>query len=154
MAVNTAAVNNPELIRDMAQRFGSQATVLSVEAKRMAPGRWEAYTDNGRERTGLDVESWVQQAVALGAGEVLLTSVDQEGTCKGFDVELVSLVSHSVSVPVIASGGMGSIKHFMDAASAGADAVAMADVLHRRKTDLATIRDAALSAGLPVRQGE
>jgi len=126
--------------------------VLSIEAKQVASGKWEAYTDNGRERTGLDVLEWVRRGVELGAGEILLTSVDREGTRKGFDSQLVRLVSTSVPVPVIVSGGMGSIEHFLEAASIGrADAVSMADVLHYNRIPLAAIREAGRGAGLSVR---
>lgn len=153
VAINTAAVKDPGLITRVAHRFGSQCMVLSIEAKRVGPGKWEAYTDNGRERTGLDAVTWAQQAVDLGAGEILLTSVDQEGTRKGFDVELVRAVSETVDVPVIASGGMGSIQHLLDVVKVGkADAVAMADIIHYRRQSLLQIRQAALAAGLPVRQ--
>jgi imidazole glycerol-phosphate synthase subunit HisF len=153
VAINTAAVKDPGLITRVAHRFGSQCMVLSVEAKRVGPGKWEAYTDNGRERTGLDAVTWAQQAVERGAGEILLTSVDQEGTRRGFDVELVRAVSETVNVPVIASGGMGSIQHLLDVVQVGkADAVAMADIIHYRRQTLLQIRQAALAAGLPVRQ--
>lgn len=141
VAINTAATKRPELIREVARRFGSQCMVLSVEAKRIAPGRWEAYTDNGREKTGLDVKTWVQQGVELGAGEILLTSVDQEGTRKGFDLELLREVSTSVGVPVIASGGMGYPEHLRDAVLHGcADAVAMADILHYGRTTIGALK--------------
>ena len=153
IAINTAAVARPELIRDVARRFGSQAMVLSIEAKQVAPGRWEAYTDNGRERTGLDVIEWVRRGVELGAGEILLTAVDREGTRSGFDLELVRQVSATVPVPVIASGGMGTFEHLKEVATIGrADAVSMADVLHYKRMDLRDIRAAALNAGLPVRK--
>ena len=152
VAINTAAVARPELITEVSRRFGSQAMVLSIEAKQVAPGKWEAYTDNGRERTGLDVLEWICRGVELGAGEILLTSVDREGTRKGFDIELVRQVSAAVPVPVIASGGMGSIEHFIEAATTGsADAVSMADVLHYNRIPLAAIRDAGRAAGLAVR---
>jgi len=152
VAINTAAVARPELITEVSRRFGSQAMVLSIEAKQVAPGKWEAYTDNGRERTGLDVLEWICRGVELGAGEILLTSVDREGTRKGFDIELVRQVSVAVPVPVIASGGMGSIEHFIEAATTGgADAVSMADVLHYNRIPLAVIRDAGRAAGLAVR---
>jgi cyclase len=125
--------------------------VLSIEAKR-GPGGWEAYTDNGREHTGLDVLDWARQAVGLGIGEILLTSVDQEGTRKGFDLPLVKAVATAVPVPVIASGGMGGIDHLIEVVREGkADAVAMADILHYDREDLAEIRDAGREAGLPVR---
>lgn len=153
VAINTAAVACPELIRDVARRFGSQAMVLSVEAKQISPGKWEAYTDNGRERTGLDVLAWVMQGVELGAGEILLTSVDREGTRQGFDLELIKAVSKAVPVPVIASGGMGGAQHFVQAAKEGmADAIAMADVLHYQRMTLSDIRAAAQDAELPVRK--
>jgi len=153
VAINTAAVARPELISEVAHRFGSQAMVLSIEAKQVAVGRWEVYTDNGRERTGLDVLEWVQQGVGLGAGEILLTSVDREGTRKGFDLDLIRQVSQAVSLPVIASGGMGSTDDFVAAAREGlADAVAMADVLHYNRLGLNEIREAALAAGLDVRK--
>lgn len=151
VAINTAAIARPELITEVSRRFGSQAMVLSVEAKQIAPGKWEAYTDNGRERTGLDVVDWVQRAVELGAGEVLLTSVDREGTRKGFETDLIEAVSRKTGVPVIASGGMGSLGDFVSAARAGADAVSMADVLHYGRMTIPEIRTAALDASLPVR---
>lgn len=155
VAINTAAVARPELISDVSCRFGSQAMVLSVEAKQVAAGKWEAYTDNGRERTGLDVINWVRRGVELGAGEILLTSVDREGTRKGFDLDLIRQVSRAVSVPVIASGGMGSTDDFVAAVREGfADAVAMADVLHYHRISLNDIREAALAAGLAVRKIE
>jgi len=153
VAINTAAVARPDLISEVAHRFGSQAMVLSIEAKQVAPGKWEAYTDNGRERTGLDVLEWVRKGVEMGAGEILLTSVDREGTRKGFDIELIRRVSQGVSVPVIASGGMGNIEDFLKAAQEGlADGISMADTLHYNRLELSDIRAAALKAGLAVRQ--
>ncbi|HEY9686953.1 MAG TPA: imidazole glycerol phosphate synthase cyclase subunit [Coleofasciculaceae cyanobacterium] len=145
VAINTAAIKRPELIQEVAHRFGSQCMVLSIEAKQQAPGKWEAYTDNGRERTGVDVIEWVQRGVELGAGEVLLTSVDREGTRKGFDVELVREVSTRVNVPVIASGGLGSTEHLTEVVAKGrADAVAVADALHYNRIPMDEMR-AALS---------
>lgn len=153
VAVNTAAVANPRLIGDIARRFGSQCMVLSVEAKRVGPGRWEAFTDNGREATGLDVVEWVKHGVALGAGEILLTSVDREGTRKGFDIELVAAVTREVSVPVIASGGMGSAEDAVAVVREGqADAVAMADILHYRRSTIGAVRRAARVAGMALRE--
>lgn len=153
VAVNTAAVRRPELITEIAERFGSQCMVLSIEAKTTAGGRWEAYTDNGREHTGLDAVEWAQRGVALGAGEILVTSVDREGTGKGFDVDLVRAVSQAVGVPVIASGGMGTSEHLTEVVKrGGADAVAVAKVLHYNVLTLAQIRGAALSDGLGVRR--
>lgn len=155
VAVNTAAVANPTLISDIARRFGSQCMVLSIEAKQIGNARWEAYTDNGRERTGLDVIDWIKRGVALGAGEILLTSVDREGTRKGFDLPLLQAVSQEVSVPVIASGGMGKAGDLIDAVvSGGVDAVAMADILHYKRATVGDIRHAAQLAGIEVRKYE
>lgn len=153
VAINTAAVRRPELIGEMARVFGAQCVVLSIEAKRDRHGRWEAYTDNGREHTGLDAVEWAKRAVSLGAGEILVTSVDQEGTRKGFDTALVRAVSDAVSVPVIASGGMGSLAHLQAVVDEGrADAVAMADLLHYDRIGLADIRAQAAAVGIPVRR--
>ena len=152
VAVNTAAVKNPELIRDIAGRFGSQCMVLSVEAKNIAPERWEVYVDNGRERTNLDVVEWVQRGVILGAGEIFLTSVDQEGTRRGFDVSLVRSVTQKVTVPVIASGGMGCAEDLINVVTEGqADAVAMADIFHYERETVGNLRQAAILNGIKVR---
>mgnify|MGYP000969529793 CR=1 FL=1 len=152
IAINTAAVRDPDLIRRMSHRFGSQCMVLSIEAKRTGHGKWEAYTDNGREHTGLDVVEWAVRGAELGAGEILLTSVDQEGTRKGFDLELLRAVSEAVPIPVIASGGMGTLEHLADAVNIGkVDAVAMADVLHYKRMDIASIREYALANQINVR---
>jgi cyclase len=153
VAVNTAAVARPQLISEIARRFGSQCMVLSVEAKQIGDERWEIYTDNGRERTGLDVIEWVKRGVAMGAGEVLLTSVDREGTRKGFDIALVQAVSAEISVPVIASGGMGKPEDLLEVVrEGGADAVAMADILHYSRAEIGEIRALAEAAGLGVRR--
>ncbi len=151
VAVNTAATRRPELISDISQACGSQCVVLSVEAKRQGDG-WEAYCDNGRERTGLDVIEWCERGEQLGAGEILLTSVDKEGTRQGFDVELTRAVAESVGIPVIASGGMGNFEHFQTVVIDGrADAVAMAHVLHYRETTVPQIREQAMACGIDVR---
>lgn len=153
VAINTAAIGRPELISEVAHHFGSQAMVLSIEAKRIGPGKWEAYTDNGRERTGRDAIAWAIEGVERGAGELLVTAVDREGTRQGFDLELLHAVSAAVPVPVIASGGMGTTDHFVDAAKQSTvDGIAMADVLHWKRLSLPSIRSAALAAGLPVRR--
>lgn len=153
VAINTAAIRRPELITEVARRFGSQCMVLSIEAKRVGPQKWEAYVDNGRERTGLDVVEWVRKGESLGAGELLITSVDNEGTRKGFDVELIKAVSAAVAIPVIASGGMGECNHLYDVVNnGGADAVAMADVLHYERTNVEEIRRECLDRHLAVRR--
>jgi cyclase len=152
VAINTAALGRPELITEVARQFGSQCMVLSIEAKKIREGFWEAYTDNGRERTGKDVIEWAIRGLELGAGEILLTSVDQEGTGKGFDCELVRKVSEAVSVPVIASGGMGNPQHLIDVCRQGnADAVAMADIIHYKKMSLPEIRNQVSMEGISVR---
>lgn len=155
VAVNTAAIANSKLITEIARRFGSQCMVLSVEAKQIAPDRWEAYVDNGRERTGLDVIEWVKRGISLGAGEILLTSVDREGTRKGFDIALVKAVTQEVAVPVIVSGGMGKPEDMTDAVHNGkADAIAMADILHYNRATVGDIRLVAQREGIEVRNYE
>ncbi len=152
VAINTAAVSRPDLISEVSKTFGSQCMVVSIEAKQIAPNRWEVFTDNGRERTGLDVVEWAQKAASLGAGEILLTSVDKEGTRRGFDIALVKAVADSCPIPVIASGGMGSIDHLLEVCHKGhANAVAIADVLHYNRIPLHEIRSSARSQDLPVR---
>jgi cyclase len=129
--------------------------VLSIEAKQVGQDRWEVYTDNGRERTGLDVVEWAKSGAAMGAGEILITSVDREGTRKGFDISLVKAVSAEVAVPVIASGGMGKSEDLLAVVNeGGADAVAMADILHYKRADIRDIRAIAENAGLGVRRYE
>jgi cyclase len=151
VAINTAAVADPELITRIAERFGSQCMVLSIEAKAMGK-IWEVYTDNGRERTGRSVVEWVEEGVARGAGEILLTSVDREGTRSGFDIPLISAVTSVVQVPVIASGGMGNPEDLVPAVlEGGADAIAMADILHYSRATIEDIRQVARSAGFSVR---
>ncbi|MDC3408816.1 imidazole glycerol phosphate synthase cyclase subunit [Burkholderiales bacterium] len=155
VAVNTAAIGTPDLINNIANRFGSQCIVVSVEAKQVGLRSWEAYTNNGREKTGKEVVVWVKEAVSRGAGEILLTSVDQEGVRKGFDIDLVNAVSSAVSVPVIASGGMGRLEDVTDAVmNGGADAVAMASILHYNTASVGDVRDAAIATGLQVRKYE
>lgn len=151
VAINTAAIARPALITEVSGRYGAQCMVLSVEAKKSAPGRWEAYTDNGREHTGLDAVEWIEKAVALGAGEVLLTAVDQEGTRKGLDLELLRAVTSRVQVPVVTSGGFGPVAQLAGAAEAGASGVAIADALHWSRTTVAEIKRQAAAAGLEVR---
>jgi len=141
VAINTAAVKEPELIRRLSCVWGSSTVVLSIEAKRTGPNTWEAYTDNGRERTGLEVAQWAETGAALGAGEIFVTSVDQEGTKKGFDCELVAEITKRVDIPVIASGGFGSLEHLSDLVNrARPTGVAIADSLHYNRFSLVQIR--------------
>lgn len=152
VGINTAATKRPELIREVSETFGSQCMVLSIEAKQVGSNKWEAYTDNGRERTGLDVVEWAAQGVSLGAGEILLTSVDREGTREGYDLSLIAAVSAVIgAVPLIASGGMGTTADAVAACRHGADAVAMADVLHYNRLRLNDIRSAVSDAGYAAR---
>jgi cyclase len=156
VAVNTAATERPALISALANRFGSQAVVLSVEAKRR-PGtagkQWEALTNNGRDHSGRNVVAWASEAIALGAGEILVTSVDQEGTRKGFDVDLMTAVCDAVNVPVIASGGMGSMADLAALTrAASVDGVAIADMLHYKRATFDDIRAACNASAVPVRQ--
>lgn len=152
VAINTAAINRPELISELAKHFGSQCIVLSVQAKQIGPGKWEAFCDNGRERTGVDVVEWAHRGQELGAGEILLTSVDREGTRKGFDIDLTASVVDVTRIPIIASGGMGSYDHLSDVVDkGGVDAVAMGRVLHYDEPGLAEIRRQAIENGIPVR---
>lgn len=155
VAINTAATRRPKLITEAARRFGSQCVVLSIEAKRRANGEgWEAYTDNGREHTGRDAVAWAREAVALGAGEILLTSVDREGTRQGMDTQLIEAIGSEVNVPVIASGGVGTPAHIVEAIQQGADAVAVADMLHYDRHNLADIHRTMRDAGISVRELE
>jgi imidazole glycerol-phosphate synthase subunit HisF len=153
VAINTAAVARPEFLREASRMFGSQCVVLSIEAKRQGPGVWEAYTDNGRERTSRDAVAWAREGVDLGAGEVLITSVDQEGTGRGYDIELVRLIATQVAVPVIACGGAGSPADVVEVVRNGkADAVSMARILHYGNFDIAAVKRALMDANVEVRE--
>jgi cyclase len=151
VAINTAGIRRPEFLREAAERFGSQCIVLNVEAKRRALGHWEALTDNGRETTGRDALAWVEEAQSLGVGEILVTSVDREGTRKGFDLELLVAVRQHVRIPVIASGGAGSTAHVIECFGANVDAVACANILHYSVVPLPALKDGLASAGVVVR---
>jgi len=152
VAINTAAVRRPELISEAARAFGSQCIVLSIEAKLVGVNRWEAYTDGGREHSGLDVVEWANRGVALGAGEILVTSIDREGTRRGFDIQLTGAIARAVKVPVIASGGMGTPAHLVEVIrEGGADAVAMADILHFNRMTLPDIRASLGEENIRVR---
>lgn len=131
VSINTAAVDNPALVAEAARRFGSQAIVVAVDAKAKGPGRWEVYTHGGRKATGLDAVEWAARMASLGAGEILLTSMDRDGTKSGFDLELTRAVARAVPVPVIASGGVGTLEHLAQGVEiGGADAVLAASVFH------------------------
>ncbi|MBR6712759.1 MAG: imidazole glycerol phosphate synthase subunit HisF [Selenomonadaceae bacterium] len=151
ISVNSAAVKNPQLISDGAKRFGSQCIVLAVDAKRSDSG-WEVYVNGGRKPTGLDCLEWIRRGVALGAGEILLTSMDADGTKDGYDIELTRAVSEAVNVPVIASGGAGELEHFYDVLTVGkADAVLAASVFHYGKYTIRQVKEYLRGRGVEVR---
>ncbi len=152
VAINTAIVREPMLIKDISRKFGSQCMVASIEAKKVSDFKWEVYIENGREKTGIDVIEWAQKICDYNAGEILLTSIDKEGTGDGFDHELISAVSQIVPIPVIASGGMQDSSDGIKAVKESyADAIAMADILHYKKSDLPSIRSDFLKNNINVR---
>jgi cyclase len=155
VSLNTAAVARPELLAEAARRFGSQCVVLSVDARRAAgpalPSGFEVTTHGGRRGTGVDAVGWAARAVGLGVGEILLNSMDADGTKAGFDLELIRAVRAAVTVPVIASGGAGELAHFPPAVAAGADAVLAASVFHFGELRIAEVKGALRAAGQPVR---
>ncbi len=156
VGVNTAAIARPELVSEIARRFGSQVLVLSVDARRVTggtptPSGYEVTTHGGRRGTGLDAVAWAARAVELGAGEVLLNSMDADGTRDGFDLEMIRDVRAAVHVPLIASGGAGTAQHFVEAAHAGADAVLAASVFHFGTLTIGAVKQALRAAGVTVR---
>ena len=152
ISVNTAAIKRPELIREGAEKFGSQCIVLAVDARRSGENSWEVYINGGRTPTGLDCLEWVKKAVDLGAGEILLTSMDADGTKAGYDIPLTRAVSETVSVPVIASGGAGELAHFYDVLTDGrADAVLAASVFHYGQFTIKQVKEYLRSRGVEVR---
>ncbi len=151
VGINSAAVERPELIRELARRFGSQCVVLSVDARRR-DGGWEVVTRGGRHATGLDALAWIREGVERGAGEVLLTSIDRDGTQGGYDLALIEEVSEAVPVPVIASGGAGEAGHLAQALAAGAAAVLAASIFHEGTYTVGEVKRAIAEAGFPVRE--
>jgi len=151
VALNTGAIHNPELLGQASRVFGAQCVVLSVEAKRRPAGGWEAYTDNGREKTGRDAIAWIREAVDRGAGEILLTSIDNEGTKRGFDLPLYEAIATQVPVPVIACGGAGSVADIASVVNVGADAVAIASLLHYRTETVQSAKATMRTLGIGVR---
>lgn len=153
VSVNTAAVMNPDLIAEAADKFGSQCVVLAIDAKRRADGKgWTVYKNGGRVDMGLDAVEWAKKAVDLGAGEILLTSMDADGTKAGYDIELTRAVAEAVSVPVIASGGAGSLDHFHEALTEGkADAALAASLFHYRELTISGVKEYLKEKGVPVR---
>ncbi|MFH8987402.1 imidazole glycerol phosphate synthase subunit HisF [Streptomyces sp. NPDC017940] len=151
VGVNTAAIARPELIREIAERFGRQVLVLSVDARRTPSGSFEVTTHGGRQSAGIDAVEWAHRAAELGAGEILLNSMDADGTKDGYDIEMIEAVRKHVSVPVIASGGAGRLAHFPPAVAAGADAVLAASVFHFGDLRIGEVKETLRAAGSPVR---
>lgn len=152
VAVNSAAVARPELIREAALKFGNQCVTVAVDAKQVGTDSWHVFVKGGREDTGLDAIAWAQHAVSLGAGEILLTSMDRDGTKDGYDLSLLRQITQRVTVPVVASGGAGNLDHLADGIRAGADAVLAASIFHFGTYTIAEAKAHLAAQGLPVRQ--
>ena len=151
VSLNTAAVRRPGLLDECAAAFGKQCVVLAIDAKAMPGGSWNVYITGGRHDTGRDAVAWAIEGVERGAGEILLTSMDRDGTNIGFDLELLRVITGAVDVPVIASGGAGAPEHFVEAVGAGASAVLAASIFHRREVDIHDVKSVMEEAGIPVR---
>lgn len=151
-SINTAAVNRPEFVREAAEKFGSQCVVVAIDARNVGPGKWEVFTHGGRNATGLDAVEWARRMAAYGAGEILLTSMDRDGTEKGFDLDLTRAVADAVNIPVVASGGVGNLDHFVDGVVQGhASAVLAASIFHFGRHSIAEAKQHMAAAGIPVR---
>jgi len=152
VSVNSAALATPDLIRAGAEKFGSQCIVVSIDAKRVAPGRWEVFSHGGRKPTGLEAVGWAQRAVGLGAGEIVLNSIDADGTKAGFDLVITRRISESVGVPVVASGGAGKLEHMAEVLLEGkADAVLAASIFHFEQHTVQDVKQFLAEKGIPVR---
>ena len=152
VSINSAAVSRPEFVAEAADRFGSQCIVVAIDAKKVAEGRWEIFTHGGRKPTGIDAIAWARKMVGYGAGEILLTSMDRDGTKQGFDLQLTSALSEAVPVPVIASGGVGNLQHLVDGIVQGrADAVLAASIFHYAEYTIREAKEFMRSAGIEVR---
>src|SRR5512147_680974 len=152
VSINTSAVTNPQLVADAAARYGSQCIVVAIDAKQVAPGRWEVFTHGGRKATGLDAIEWATRMQTLGAGEILLTSMDQDGQKRGFDLELTRAVTDALEIPVIASGGVGNLQHLADGVKiGGADAVLAASIFHFGEYTVQQAKQFMAQQGIEVR---
>ena len=150
-SINSAAVARPALVAEAARKFGSQCVVVAIDARRRPDGGWEVFTHGGRQSTGRDAVTWAREVAALGAGEILLTSMDRDGTQAGFDLDLLRAVCGAVRVPVIASGGVGTVRHFIEGAEAGATGLLAASVFHFGQLSIDAVKQGLAQAGLPVR---
>lgn len=151
-SINTAAVNRPEFVREAAEKFGAQCVVVAIDAKQVSSGKWEVFTHGGRNGTGLDAVDWAQRMAAYGAGEILLTSMDRDGSEKGFDLDLTRAVADAVTIPVVASGGVGNLDHFVDGVVKGhASAVLAASIFHFGRHSIGEAKQHMAAAGIPVR---
>ena len=152
VGINTTAVNNPEFVRQAAERFGSQCIVVAIDAKQVGEGKWEIFTHGGRKPTGIDAVEWAKKMADFGAGEILLTSMDRDGTRDGYDLALTRAISEAVSVPVIASGGVGTLEHLVDGVIEGkADAVLAASIFHFGHHTVQEAKDAMTARGIEMR---
>lgn len=152
VSINTAAVHNPELVREAAQKFGSQCIVVAVDAKQVAPGKFEIFTHGGRTATGIDAVEWARKMEEYGAGEILLTSMDRDGTREGFNIPLTSAIADAIRIPVIASGGVGNLEHLAEGVREGhATAVLAASIFHFGEYTIREAKEAMRDAGIPVR---
>jgi imidazole glycerol-phosphate synthase subunit HisF len=150
-SINSAAVSDPDLVRRAAEAFGSQAITVAIDARQTSPGRWEVFTHGGRKGTGIDALDWARRVASLGAGELLVTSMDRDGTKAGFDLDLLRAMRAAVRLPLVASGGVGTVQHFIEGARAGATGLLAASVFHYGEMRIADAKAALAAAGLPVR---
>ena len=153
VSINSAAVSRPEFVREAAEKYGDQCIVVSIDARKVAPAKWEVFTHGGRKGTGLDAIDWARRMTAHGAGEVLITSMDRDGTKQGFDLELTRAISDAVTVPVVASGGVGTLDHLLEGVTkGGASAVLAASIFHFGEFTIAQAKEHLARAGVPMRQ--
>lgn len=151
VSINSAAVKTPEFVKEAAEKFGSQCIVVAIDAKKTADGKWEIFTHGGRNATGIDAVEWAKRMAEYGAGELLVTSMDRDGTKQGFDIELIKRIAGALRLPIIASGGVGTVEHFVEGAKAGATGLLAASVFHFGQFKVADVKEALSNAGIAVR---